>query len=82
MIALAQKIPALAAGKTQEETTFWEELCDLRLQLDTALNQFDMATDEELIEACCFKVKALSIQYDRLLREARRKGLRKEPFSL
>ena len=82
MIALAQKIPVLTVGRVQKETAFWEELYDLRLQLDAAFNQFDMATDDEVIEACCFKVKALSIQYDRMLREARRKGLRKEPFSL
>ena len=81
MIALAEKIPGLAVRAKQKENGFWEELSDLRLQLDAALNQFDMAEDGEVVEACCFRLKALSIQYGHMLREARRKGLQREPFS-
>lgn len=81
MIALAEKIPGLAVRAKGKEDGVWEELSDLRLQLDTALNQFEMEEDGEVIEACCYKLKALSIQYSRLLREARRKGLQREPFS-
>ena len=81
MIALAEKIPGLAVRAKQKENGFWEELSDLRLQLDAALNQFDMAEDGEVVEACCFRLKALSIQYGRMLREARRKGLQRESFS-
>ncbi len=77
---LAARIPFREAASLRREREFWEELEDLRLQMDAAFNQFEMLADEELIEACCWRLKALSLQYGRMLREARRKGIRREPY--
>ena len=61
--------------------SFWNELAEVKSQLETVQNQFDMVTDSTAIEVCCFQLKAVYARYGQLLREARRKGLRREPFA-
>lgn len=66
----------------KEETDgFWNELAEVRSQLETVENQFDMATDSTAIEVCCYQLKAVSARYGQLLQEARRRGLKREPFA-
>ena len=72
----------LSPRERQKKELLLEELTDLQLQLNAARSQFDILTDGELIEACCFQLKALSTRYDCLIREARRQGLHCQPYGL
>lgn len=76
-------IPGKARRKREEAQVgeaLLDELEDLQLQLEAAQSQFDIVTDSEMIDACCFELKMLSTRYDHLLREARRRGLRNPPY--
>lgn len=76
------KIRTLFFHRQAESDSLLEELADLQQQISAVNSQFDILTDEELISACCFQMKALSTRYDRLLREARLRGLHQEPYGL
>ncbi len=82
---IAAKLPRLARNlfaqkEARQDAALLAELADLRMQLDAARSQFDILTDGDLIDACCYQLKSLTTRYDRLLREARRKGLRRQPY--
>ena len=92
---LCQKIPAYPCINPKDPPIFFlknfftkknspspllAELADLKLQLDAACSQFDLLTDSDRIDACCYQIKSLKIRYDALLREARQQGLRREPY--
>ena len=82
----AARLPQMARAlfapkKARQETALLEELADLRMQLDAARSQFDILTDEEMIDACCYQLKSLTTRYDRLFREAREKGLQRQPYA-
>lgn len=76
------KFRTLFFRRKAEPDRLLEELADLQQQISAVNSQFDALTDEELISACCFQMKALSTRYDRLLREARRRGIHQEPYGL
>lgn len=68
------------AGHAPENQGLWTELEDVRCQLDAVSSQFELLTDDALIDACCYQLKALNTRYARLLQEARDSGLRREPW--
>lgn len=76
---LAVRFPRILTKKNSPSPLL-AELADLKLQLDAACSQFDLLTDSDRIDACCYQIKSLRIRYDALLREARRQGLRREPY--
>ncbi len=71
-----------SAKKDAASPTLLKELTDLKLQLDIARSQFDILTDDAMIEACCYQMKSLSARYSRLLREARQTGLQNPPCGM
>ena len=83
----AAKLPAKARAllqrrEQQKHSAFLEELSDLQLQLNAARSQFDILTDEDMIDACCYQIKALATRYDRMLREAKCRGLQSAPYGV
>ncbi len=83
----AAKLPAkvralLQRREQQKQSALLEELSDLQLQLNAARSQFDILTDEDMIDACCYQIKALSTRYDRMLREAKYRGLQSAPYGV
>ena len=65
----AAKLPAKARAllqrrEQQKHSALLEELSDLQLQLNAARSQFDILTDEDMIDACCYQIKALATRYD------------------
>lgn len=78
---LPQRLACTLKPAKKEPDGFWNELAEVRSQLETVQNQFDMATDSTAIEVCCYQMKAVTARYEQLLREARRRGLRREPFT-
>lgn len=78
---LAARFPRILTKKNSPSPLL-AELADLKLQLDAACSQFDLLTDSDRIDACCYQIKSLKIRYDALLREARQQGLRREPLCI
>ena len=83
---IAAKLPQLARAlfarkEARQDAALLAELADLQMQLDAARSQFDILTEDDLIDACCYQLKSLTTRYGHLLREARQKGLRRQPYA-
>ena len=83
---IAAKLPQLARAllarkEARQDAALLAELADLQMHLDAARSQFDILTEDDLIDACCYQLKSLTTRYGHLLREARQKGLRRQPYA-
>lgn len=72
-------IAHIASGTKDKE--LFRRMDELKEEMDAVEKQFNLAEDSSLIEACCYQMKALSVKYRSLLREAKRQGVRREPFA-
>lgn len=55
------------------------EVCDL---LHYAQHRFDQISDPDLVDACIYEMEALRARYRFLLGQAKKMGLREQPFAL
>lgn len=63
----------------REERELFAELSHIRDRLKKQEQLFNLATDDDEIEALIFEEKALSLRYSSLLRRARELGIKSEP---
>ncbi len=63
----------------REEQELFAELSHIRDRLKKQEQLFNLATDDDEIEALIFEEKALSLRYSSLLRRARELGIKSEP---
>lgn len=63
----------------REEQELFAELSHIRDRLEKQEQLFNLATDDDEIEALIFEEKALSLRYSSLLRRARELGIKGKP---
>lgn len=63
-----------------KDTSILQELNEIEMQISIMNNKFDIVTQPELIDSCIYQLGSLEAQYNYLLAEARRKGLRCSNF--
>jgi hypothetical protein len=57
----------------REEEELKQELIKIKKELDLAYNNFEYATEKELIDSCIYKMMALQIKYKYFLDKAKEK---------
>ncbi len=48
--------------------------------LRIAENRYDFLTEPALLDALCLEIKSLQLRYEGLIRQAKKRNLRREPF--
>lgn len=64
----------------EEAKTIIEEIEKIKIELDVARNNFDMATDSALIDCYIYEIFALNSKYQYFLKKAKDFGLIAEGF--
>ncbi|MDD4493157.1 MAG: DUF2508 family protein [Eubacteriales bacterium] len=58
-----------------EKTALIEDICNARVEWQSAVNEFENVQDKEIVDYCIYKIKAYQIRYEYLLKRAREKGV-------
>ncbi|QUI20930.1 YaaL family protein [Vallitalea pronyensis] len=63
------------ANKLSEEDFILKNIDIAKRALDNAYNNFEVATDPDLIDSCIYEVKAMQLKYQYLISEAKRMNI-------